>query len=49
MQGKLINNKKENLVINAINFSWNWDVGKPLVRFFADNGTEIYKGVQKLA
>ena len=41
IQGELINNKKVETVIDAINTAWNYNVGYPSVEYFADNGGEF--------
>ena len=41
IQAKLIWNKKAETIIDAINVSWNLNVGFPSVGFFADNGREF--------
>ena len=43
MQGKLINNKKAETIIDAINTTWNLNVGNPSVGYFADNKGEFTK------
>ena len=41
MKGLLIPNKKADTIIEAINVTWNLNVGFPSVCFFADNGGEF--------
>ena len=41
IQGKFILNKKADTIIEAVNTTWNLNVGFPSVGFFADNGGEF--------
>ena len=41
VQGKLLNNKKAETIVNAINESWNLAFGIPGTGYYADNGTEF--------
>merc|ERR1711873_265242 len=41
IQGKLLENKREETILNAINKCWNLSFGIPAVGFYADNGTEF--------
>merc|ERR1712114_113854 len=41
IQGKLLRNKKAEMILNAINECWNLSFGIPAVGFYADNGTEF--------
>ena len=41
IQGKLILNKKADTIIDAVNTTWNLNVGFPSIGFFADNGGEF--------
>ena len=41
VQGKLLNNKKADTVVNALNECWNIAFGIPAVGYYADNGTEF--------
>ena len=41
IQGKLINNKKTETILDAINTAWNYNFGYPSVGYFADNGGEF--------
>ena len=43
VQGKLLNNKKAETIVNAINECWNLAFGIPGTRYYADNGTEFKK------
>ena len=40
-QGKLLNNKKAETIVNAINESWNLAFGIPATGYFVDYGTEF--------
>ena len=41
VQGKLLNNKKAETIVNAVNESWNLAFGIPGIGYYADNGTEF--------
>ena len=41
MQGKLLNNKKAETIVNSVNESWNLAFGIPGIGYYADNGTEF--------
>ena len=41
IQGKLINNKKAETVIDAINSAWNYNIGYHSVDYFTDNRGEF--------
>ena len=41
LQGKLLNNKKADTIIQAITDSWCMNIGFPLHGFFANNGGEF--------
>merc|ERR1712082_38466 len=41
VQGKLLNDKKAERIVNAINESWNLPFGIPGTGYYADNGTEF--------
>ena len=41
VQGKLLNNKKAEMIVNAINESWNLAFGIPGTGYYADNGMEF--------
>ena len=41
IQGKLIMNKKADMIIDEVNTTWNLNVGFPSIGFFADNGGEF--------
>merc|ERR1712029_1307083 len=41
VQGKLLNNKKVETIVNAVNESWNLAFGIPGIGYYADNGTEF--------
>merc|ERR1712121_623897 len=41
VQGKLLNNKKSETIVNAVNESWNLAFGIPGIGYYADNGTEF--------
>ena len=40
-QGKLINNKKADTIMNALEECWNLPFGIPSIGYYADNGTEF--------
>ena len=41
VQGKLLNDKKAEMIVNAINESWNLAFGIPGIGYYGDNGTEF--------
>ena len=41
VQGKLLNNKKEETIVNALKECWNLPFRIPNVGYYADNGTEF--------
>ena len=41
VQGKLLSNKKADMIVNALNEYWNLPFGIPVVGYYADNGTEF--------
>ena len=41
VQGKLLNNKRAETIVNAVNESWNLAFGIPGIGYYADNGTEF--------
>ena len=41
IQGKFINKKKAETVLDAINTTWNYNVGYPSVVFFTDTGRDF--------
>ena len=41
IQGKVINNKKAETIIDSINTTWNLNIGYPSVGYFTDNGGEF--------
>merc|ERR1712240_834030 len=41
VQGKLLNNKRAETIVNAVNESWNLAYGIPGIEYYADNGTEF--------
>ena len=41
VQGKLLNNKKAETIVNALNECWNLPFGIPNVRYYANNSTEF--------
>ena len=41
IKGKLIDNRKEKYIIEAINDAWNYDVGITSNGFWANNGGEF--------
>ena len=41
VQGKLLNNKKADTIVNVINECWNLPFGIPVIRYYTDNGTEF--------
>merc|ERR1712082_471973 len=41
VQGKLLNNKRAETIVNAVNESWNLAFGIPGIGYYADNRTEF--------
>ena len=41
LQGVVLKNKEAETVVEAINSTWNWRFGFPVVGFWADNGPEF--------
>ena len=41
IQGKLISNKKAEIIIDALKMMWNLNIGFSLIGFLADNGGEF--------
>ena len=48
IQGKLLNNKKRDTILNATDECWNIPFGKPTIGFYADDDTEYEVKIENL-